>query len=364
MTAIHVKLPIPMDPTHWNLLLPSPSSSPASWPWSRDPDKPIVVKLHYRPWTGPLRPPIAAVWPIARTSLGLLFRRRMFWFLYVFALFLFLMFFFGNMMLDVVQSLFADAPIQIGKLKIEPAKALDVIRQRGILAGGRETFSYFFSFQKSIILIVVTLCGTVLVGDDFTAGSVPFYLAKPIRPRHYFLGKFLAVGVIVNLLTTLPALLLYAQHVLADWNYLLDPDYFRKFPLTGNPGNAGLPLLFGIVGYGLILTVFLGILLVATAAWAPRTMPLILVWSTLFLFLPALAKLLVERLRYDAHWWLLDPWYSIGLLGMACLGYQPTDYPDPQPSLWAAAAVLGGGCALCLIWLRRRLHRLEVVRSS
>ena len=49
-------------------------------------------------------------------------------------------------------------------------------------------------------------------------------------------------------------------------------------------------LLGGILGYALIMTVFLGILLVATAAWVPRTMPLILVWSTLFLFLPALAK--------------------------------------------------------------------------
>ena len=323
------------------------------------------MKLHYRPWTGPLRPPIAAVWPIARTSLGLLFRRWTFWFLYVFALFLFLMFFFGTMMLDWAQSQISEVPLQIGKLKVEPAKAIEFLRQRiRVLAGGRETFAYFFNYQATIILIVLTLSGTVLVGNDFATGGVPFYLAKPIRPRHYVLGKFLAVGIIINLVTTLPALLLYAQHAVSDWNYLLDPDFFRKSPLSGVPGDAGLPLLLGILGYGLIMSVFLGILLVATAAWAPRTMPLILVWSTLFLFLPALAKVLVERLRYDAHWWLLDPWYSIGLLGMACLGYQASDFPDPQPSLWAAAAVLGGGCALCLIWLRHRLHRLEVVRSN
>jgi hypothetical protein len=329
------------------------------------------MRLQYRPWTGPLRPPIAAVWPIARTSLGLLLRRRMFWFLYVFALFLFFMFFFGTMMLDWAQSQIADTPLQIGKLKVDPAKAIDFLRQRiRVLAGGRETFAYFFNYQATIILIVLTLSGTVLVGNDFATGGVPFYLAKPIRPRHYFLGKFLAVGIIVNLITTLPALLLYAQHVVSDWNYLLDPDYFHSSLKVGAAfndgaaGSAGLPLLLGILGYGLIVTVFLGILLVTTAAWAPRTMPLILVWSTLFLFLPALARVLVERLRYDAHWWLLDPWYSVGMLGMACLGYRTSDYPDPQPSLWAAAAVLGGGCVLCLIWLRRRLHRLEVVRSS
>jgi ABC-2 type transport system permease protein len=323
------------------------------------------MKLQYRPWTGPLRPPIAAVWPIARTALGLLLRRRIFWFLYVFALFLFLMFFFGTMMLDWAQSQISDTPIQIGALKIEPAKAIEFIRQRiRILAGGRETYAYFFGYQSSIVIIVLTLSGTVLVGNDFATGGVPFYLAKPIRPRHWFLGKFLAVGVIVNLVTTLPALLLYAQHALADWNYVLDPAYLRKIDPTGLPGDVGWPLLLGILGYGLIVTVVLGILLVATAAWVPRTMPLILVWSTLFLFLPALAKVLVESLGYEA-WWLLDPWYSVSQLGMWCLGYRAADFPaDSQPLLGAAMAVLGGGCVLCLILLRRRLHRLEVVRSG
>jgi hypothetical protein len=321
------------------------------------------MHLQYRPWTGTPRRPAWSVLPIARVALGLLFRRKLFWILYSCALFLFLMFFFGSLLLDWVQSQLTDVPIQIGKLKIEPSKAMEFIRgQIRVLSGSRATYAYFFQFQGAITVIVLTLSGAMLVGNDFAQRSVPFYLAKPIRGRHYVLGKFLAAGVVVNLLTTLPALLLYVQHVSSNWDYLLDPDFFRR---TGGQGPGGIPLLLGVLGHGLILTVVLGILLVTTAAWVQRTVPLILVWSSLFLFLRALAAVLVNRLQWNAHWRLLDIWNSMGLLGMWCLGFEHHEIdPDPQPSFAAAAAFLTVGCVLCLIWLRRRLHRLEVVRSS
>lgn len=323
----------------------------------------IHMQLHYRPWTGTPRRPAWAVWPIARVALGLLFRRKLFWFLYACALFLFLMFFFGTLMLDWAQNQLSDVPVQIGKLRIEPTKAMEFIRGRlRLLSGNQSTFAYFFQFQGAITVIVLTLSGAILVGNDFAQRSVPFYLAKPIRGRHYVLGKLLAVGVVVNLLTTLPALLLYAQQMSNDWDYLLDPEFIRR---TGGQGPGGIPLLLGILGYGVILTVVLGILLVTTAAWVQRMVPLILVWTSLFLFLRALAAVLVDRLKYDAHWRLLDIWNSIGLLGMWCLGFEHHEIePEPQPSFAVAATFLTVGCVLCLIWLRRRLHRLEVVRSS
>ena len=35
--------------------------------------------LHYRPWRGTFRGPDASVWPVARVSLAMIFRRRLFW---------------------------------------------------------------------------------------------------------------------------------------------------------------------------------------------------------------------------------------------------------------------------------------------
>ena len=114
------------------------------------------------------------------------------------------------------------------------------------------------------------MAGSVLVGNDFQFGSLPFYLSKPLSPWHYLAGKCLAVAAIVNLMTTVPALALYFQYgVLTSWDYFLED--WR--------------LLFGILGYGLELTICLSLMLVATAGWLRRTVPMIMAWTTIFIFL-------------------------------------------------------------------------------
>jgi ABC-2 type transport system permease protein len=322
-----------------------------------------LMQLHYRPWSGTTRAAAWAIWPIARVALGLLLRRRLFWLLYAFALFIFAMFFFGSLFFDWAQGQLNDAPVQLGKLKVDSVKAMDFVRQQlRVLSGTRETYATFFGYQGSMTVIVLCLSGAVLVGNDFAQRGVPFFLAKPIRPWHYLAGKFLAIAVVVNLISTVPALVLYAQQVSNNWNYLFDPDFFRS---NFRGGPAGWPLLLGILGYGGLLTVVLGLILLTTAALVERTMPLILVWASLFLFMRALSQALVDGLKYDAHWRLIDLWNSLGLLGQACLGFEHEEAsPKPQPSFAAAAIVLGGVCVLCLILLRRRLTRLEVVRSA
>lgn len=167
---------------------------------------------------------------------------------------------------------------------------------------------------------------------------------------------------VVNLITTIPALGLFSQQASNDANYLLDPDFFRN---QSAQGPAGLPLLLGILAYGALLAVVLGILLLTCAAWFGRTMPIVLVWTSLFLFLRPLAHALVDGLKYDARWRLLDLWNSLSLLGQALLGFEHHEIsPSPQPEFWEAVLVLGGVCCACLMLLYRRMKSFEVVRST
>jgi hypothetical protein len=323
-----------------------------------------VDLLYYRPWRGQFHSPLLSVWPIARTALGTLMCRKLFWVLYALGLLVFFMFFFGQFMLDWAETQIEGTSIQVGR--VTGTSLLNLVR-RGLrfLSGNQDTFRYFFSYQGTMLMVMLTLAGSVLVGNDFVFGSLPFYLAKPVSRWHYVLGKVLAVGVVVNLMTTVPALLLYVQYGFGNWDYFLDNDYFRNNPPGPGPGGpAGLELLLGILGYGLVLTVCLGVMLVALASWLRRTMPLIMVWTGVFLFLQLIARILVDPrvLALDRHWRLLDIWNSLCLVGNACLQIPPARRWGPQPELGWAIVVLGGVCLLCLSYLNLRTRAVEIVR--
>lgn len=320
-----------------------------------------VELLHYREWKGTFVRPAWSIWPMARVALVMLFRRRLFWVLYAFGLLVFLMFFFGGYLLDWAATQMASANVQVGGRRLPSDRLIEGLRRGvAVLNGGGQTFAYFFRIQGAMLMVTLALTGALLVGNDFIYGSVPFYLSKPLSRWHYILGKCLAVGVVVNLMTTLPALVLFAQHGLGDYEYLLDSDYFLR---TGSGhGPAGLPLLLGILAYGLLITVVLSLLLVAIASWVRRTMPLIMVWTTLFLFFRMLSEILVQGLHYHERWRLMDLWNDMRLVGCFFLQmeHQRID-PQPQPATWEAALVLAGTCLLCLSYLNRKTRAVEVV---
>jgi len=318
--------------------------------------------LHYRAWQGEFRRPICSVWPIARVALCVLLRRKLFWVLYSFAMLLFLMFFFGYYLFAWAESRPELAKIQIGKANPSQQQVQEFFRKtRGILNGGQDTFSVFFSYQGAMVIVTLALAGSTLVGGDFASRGLPFYLAKPISRWHYIGGKCLAVAVVVMLMTTVPALGLYGQHAFDDWEYAVNPDYFLDYGLSRSP--AGLPLLLGVLGHGCIFSVVLSLLLVATASWMRRTIPLIMVWMSLFFFLRLVARLLVEGLKYDVRWRLLDLWNDMCLVGQWCLSIDHEGIrPLPQPEYWEAGVALAGVCIACLIYLSRRTRAVEVVR--
>ena len=94
-----------------------------------------------------------------------------------------------------------------------------------------------------------------------------------------------------------------------------------------------------------------------------RTVPLVMVWVSLFLFLRAVAALLVDVLKWNFTWRLLDLWNDMSLLGRACLGYQHSELTRnwPQPSFLEAGLTLAGVIILCLIYLQLRTRAVDII---
>jgi ABC-2 type transport system permease protein len=304
--------------------------------------------LHYRRWRGELESPVWSIWPIARISLMMVIRRKLFWGLYAFALFTFLIFFFGQYLLAWAETQLAEQSVQLGIVQMDPRVLIKQLRDGMQLNGSAVTYRNFFWYQGYMVMVLLAMAGSIIVGNDFHHGSLPFYLSKPLTAWHYMLGKCLAVAVFVNLMTTVPAVVLFVQYrTLYEWGDL----------------GSELHLLAGIIGYGMVLTVFLSLMLVATATWLRRTVPLIMVWTTLFVFLQLMARALVDGLRYDARWRLIDLWNDSYVIGNFCLGIA-TDAirPSPQPAWYEAAGVLAVLGVICLSYLSLRIRAVEVVQ--
>lgn len=302
--------------------------------------------LRYRPWRGTLGGPLRASLAMARVSLRLLFRRRLFWGLFALSMLVFFFFFYGQYLVIWITTQTATDTVRFGLTTI-PVKDVTKFLKALALDGSGHTFGNFIWFEGYVVVIVLAMAGSVLVGNDFFHGSLPFYLSKPIGRWHYVLGKCLAIGVFVNLVTTVPAVVLWLQAgLLDDWKSY----YFDKFHL-----------LVGILGYGLVLTVTLSLLVVATAVWVRRTVPLVMVWMGLFVLLRLLGEWLTAVLN-DERWKLIDLWNDLYLCGLWCLGVDhATVRPAPQPSFGEAWLVVGSVCAACLVYLRKRIQAVEIV---
>ena len=303
--------------------------------------------LRYRPWRGTLRSPIFGALAMGRVSLRLMVRRRLFWGLYGLALMVFFFFFYGQYLVVWIQQQTAGQTVFFGGM---PVKAADLTKflDRLALNGSGHTFANYIWFQGYIAMIVLALAGAVLVGNDFHHGSLPYYLSKPIARRHYVLGKCLGIAMFINLLTTVPGVVLYIQAgLLYDWKTYY-ADHLRE--------------LAGIFGYGATLTVALSLLLVATAVGVRRTVPLVMVWTGIFVLCRMLGGFLVDGQNLDPRWRLIDFWNDLYLVGLGCLGVdRGTVRPPAQPELWEAAVVVGGVCIACVMYLRRRIHAVEIV---
>jgi ABC-2 type transport system permease protein len=298
--------------------------------------------LHYRPWRGTLGAPHTSIWPIARTALRLIFHRKLFWVLYGLSLMIFMLFFFGQYLLLQLQMQSAAS----GGQKNVPEWIDKFVRPILKLDGSGESYRFFIGYQGYMIMIILALAGSILVGNDLQFGSLAFYLSKPLSRFHYLAGKALAVGVFINLMTTLPAVVLYVQYSLVDdrENYFVDK----------------WQLLLGIFGYGAVLTCTLSLMLLATAIWVQRTVPMIMVWTTLFLFCRLLGGALINWLGFSRYWRLIDLWNSTVLLGNVCL--QVDVDLNTQPEWYWAAMVLAGVSLLCLTYLILRIRAVEVVK--
>src|SRR5262249_31966533 len=134
----------------------------------------MVQLLHYRPWRGTLRGPGARVWPACRIALPVIFRRELFWALSALGLlvspmFIFLMFFFGQYFLAFAESQLSESSIPLFGPR-DPHDLVAFFRKQLKLNGTGDTYANYFWYQGYMVMVILSLAGSVLVGNDVQHG--------------------------------------------------------------------------------------------------------------------------------------------------------------------------------------------------
>jgi len=286
--------------------------------------------LEYRPWRGLRNPVWMGAFAITRESLKLIFTRKVFWVVFSLAVLNFLLYFFGQYLFFWVADQQPDGLVRVGGFgRANQNDMMQFLRSVLKMDGSPETFRNFINLQSRGIIVLLVLAGASLLGEDLNQGSLIFYQAKSGGMRNYIVGKFLAASFLVHLFATVPALFLFLEICFIDtWTYLL---YHPR-------------LLFGIIGYGFVINIGLVSLLFATVGFFRSTIGLIMCWAGVFFLLPSLCAIMIDRLRLNPAFRVLDFWYCVERLGEKCLGASPTLLPgqtDHSLNPWLAVASLG-----------------------
>lgn len=285
----------------------------------------------YRGWTRRLLPSPLACWPIARTALLLVLRRKLFWLLLALA---------GLNFLFVFATIYLKA--QIGAENPAIKRFVDQVLRS--VTGTGETYRDFMFAQGTVTMLLLAFAGATIVGDDLRQGGLTFYLSRRISRWHYVVGKLLAIGLLVSLTTTLPALILFVEYgLLTD-----STTYFTE--------NLGI--LRGILGYGLALALTLSLLLFALTSWLQKTVPLVMAWACVFILLPALA-LLLREVYDDRNWQLLMLWRDLRLIGTWCFG--GIDSGNELAQINPALAIVAGVWVASSLVIATQVRAVKVV---
>lgn len=305
--------------------------------------------LAYRPYRGIHLGPWRSSLALTRSDLSQIFGKWLFWILYLLGMLIFFLYFFGQYILVWAGTLNDGQLLPAGPFgRIQVKDLVDALRSLLKMDGSAEMFRNFLQTQGAIVMVIFAMAGAQLIGNDFRFRSFAFFFSKPIRYHHYLFAKGLSAAVLLNLLTTVPALLLFVENLsLEDWNWSV----------------GKTRLLLGILGYGVVLTLGLIPLFLAVSAGLTRTIPIAMFWILVFVFLRGVAATLVERLRLSNFFKLLDLWNDLVLVGNRLLGAPNESRLAPyQPPLWSACLTLVLLGLACLLYLRFRLGRVEVVR--
>jgi ABC-2 type transport system permease protein len=146
-------------------------------------------------------------------------------------------------------------------------------------------FYYYFNVSLFFSMLLVLLVGPNLISQDLRYNAVPLYFSRPVRRLDYFLGKLGVIATYVAAVSIAPAILAYILGVA----FSFDTNVFRD---TGR-------ILLASIGYGLIVCISAGTLMLAISSLSRNSRMIGAFWVGIWVAGPVVGDILSHSVRRD-----------------------------------------------------------------
>jgi ABC-2 type transport system permease protein len=130
-------------------------------------------------------------------------------------------------------------------------------------------YSWFFTSELYLIMLLVVLVGPNLVSRDLRYNALTLYFSRPLNRLDYFLGKLGIIAAIVAALAVLPAIGAYILGICFSLDIGVIRDTWRLLPAS--------------ILYGVIITLSAGTLMLALSSLSRRSLYVGIAWIGLWI---------------------------------------------------------------------------------
>jgi ABC-type transport system involved in multi-copper enzyme maturation permease subunit len=202
--------------------------------------------------------------------------------------------------------------------------------------------------QGFILGLLTLIVGAGLIANDRRSNALPLYLARPLSPTEYIVGKLGVVVAFALAVTAIPINLLFVFELLihGGWSFL----------------QAYWWLPFSIPGYSVVIGLVCGATMLLASSLVKRAALGGVIAICLFIAHTVFTGFLVTIFQNDRllMFQLVADLHQFGIWLFRLSG-PPYEYMYPF-SARDAAIIIGGALVLCLAIVRWRIRAVEVVK--
>jgi ABC-2 type transport system permease protein len=145
-------------------------------------------------------------------------------------------------------------------------------------------YDYFLLTELRLSMIVILLVGPGLISRDLRFNALPLYFSRPLRRIDYFAGKLGVVVAFLGLVLVVPSVIAYVLGLLFSLDWTIVRDTF--------------PLLLASVGYGAVMSVSAGLLILALSSLSRNSRYVGLFWLAVW-FVSSIVGTVLETVNEE-----------------------------------------------------------------